>query len=86
MAKLQGKRIARDHILPAEELRTGRHFPLHTLQRPRITDCLRFSSGGPDHDRITGIKRGLLLAQNYAEYPGIAGRMIRKEITEILNV
>jgi hypothetical protein len=77
---------SRDHVLTAKEFKTGRLFPFHTLQRPRITDCLRFSPGGPDHDRIIGIKRGLLLAQNYADYSGIRERMTRKEITEILNV
>jgi len=32
----------RKHDLTAEELRTGRHFPLHLRHQSQSTDCLRF--------------------------------------------
>jgi len=43
-------------LLAVEKLKNGWSFALYLRHLPWDKDCLRFTPGNPDHDRITGGK------------------------------
>jgi len=62
-------RHSRDHVLTAEELKTGRLFPLQPRHHSRSKNCLWFFPGGPDNDRITRVKGRATVGPNCPDYP-----------------
>jgi hypothetical protein len=53
-------RYSTNHILTAEELKTGWLFPRHSRHQCRSSGCLRISPGGLENGRIIGRKERVI--------------------------